>query len=61
MPSRWRCRSEDGFELVRLEPMRGGAAPLCQVVLSDDMFEADAMMEEAVAHSTHSGQLEPRL
>ena len=46
--SRWRCRSEDVFGLVRLEPTCGGA-PLCQVVLSDDMFEADAMMEEAVA------------
>jgi hypothetical protein len=33
---------------VRLEPTCGGA-PLCQVVLSDDMFEADAMVEEAVA------------
>ena len=46
--SRWRCTSEDVFELVQLEPTCGGA-PLCQVVLSDDMFEADAMVEEAVA------------
>ena len=46
--SRWRCKSEDVFEVVRLEPTCGGA-PLFQVVLSADMFEADAMVEEAVA------------
>ena len=46
--SRWRCMSEDVFELVRLEPTCGGE-PLCQVVLSDDMFAADAMLGEAVS------------
>ena len=46
--SLWRCISEDVFELLRLEQTCGGA-PLCQVVLSHDMFAADAMVEEAVA------------
>ena len=45
--SRWRCMSQDVFELMRLEPMYGGE-PLCRVVLSDDMFAADAMLGEAV-------------
>ena len=40
--------SEDVFELVRLEPTCGGE-PLCQVVLSNDMFAAGAMVAEAVS------------
>ena len=46
--SRWRCMPADVFELVRLEPACGGE-PLCNVVLDDEMFAADAMMAEAVA------------
>ena len=44
--SRWRCRSEDVFELERLQPTCGGE-PLCQVVLSNDMFAASTMQGEA--------------
>ena len=46
--SQWPCMSEDVFELVRLEPTCGGK-PLRQVVLSNDLFAADAMEGEAVA------------
>ena len=45
--SRWRCMSVDVFELVRLEPTCGGES-LYQVVVSDDMFAADAMVGDAV-------------
>ena len=45
--SRWRCMSEDVFELVRLDPTHGGE-PLCQVVVSNSMFAPDAMVGDPV-------------